>query len=79
MDTEILFLFQDDIDEEYAKRFYVGLSLETYSSEIFRGNKTSSNQITFYLNISIENLSYINIGYDCIYDNCSDFYEYRGV
>ena len=67
MDTEILFLFQDDIDEEYAKRFYVGLSLKTYSLEIFRGNKTSSNQITFYLNISIENLSYINIGYDCIY------------
>ena len=79
MDTEILFLFQDDIDEEYAKRFYVGLSLKTYTWEIFRGNKTASDQITFYLNISIENLSYINIGYDCIYDNCSDFYEYRGV
>ena len=61
MDTEIILKFRADIDEESAKRFYVGFSLKTYSLEIFRGNKTSSDQISFYLNIPIKDTCYNRI------------------
>ena len=79
MDTEIILKFRADIDEESAKRFYVGFSLKTYSLEIFRGNKTSSDQISFYLNIPIKDIFHVTIGYDCIYVNCPDFDEYKGM